>query len=65
MTYQDLTTKTQDELRALLQSQRDEYRALRARAAEGQLKEIHKINATRKLIARIQTALHSLTKAEA
>lgn len=58
MQIDELRTKNEQELQELLQEMRDKLRKLRFEAAEGALKENHKITQVKKTIARILTLLN-------
>jgi large subunit ribosomal protein L29 len=58
MEIDELRTKNEQELHSLLDEFREELRKLRFEAAEGALKENHKISEAKKTIARILTLLN-------
>lgn len=62
MDIQDIRTKTDTELRELLSEQRILLEDLRFRASARELKNVHEISQTRRLIARILTALHERSR---
>ena len=55
----DLTSKTEDELRALLLDQRKAQMNLRFQRSGGQLEKTHEIRTLRRGIARIKTLLQN------
>ena len=58
MKYQEIQEKTQEELKALLQEEREKVRQLRfERAVKGTLKNAAALKKARKMVARIATAL--------
>ncbi len=57
MDIKDIRAKTDTELRELLSEQRAHLEDLRFRASARELKNIHEIAQTRRLIARMLTAL--------
>ncbi|MDO8622407.1 MAG: 50S ribosomal protein L29 [bacterium] len=63
MDIKDLRSKPDTELRELLLEQRTHLEDLRFRASARELKNVHEIAQTRRLIARILTALHERTLA--
>ncbi|MBI4450136.1 50S ribosomal protein L29 [Candidatus Uhrbacteria bacterium] len=63
MDIKDLRTKSDPELHALLLEQRTHLEDLRFRASTRELKNVHEIAQTRRLIARILTAFHERASA--
>lgn len=59
MDFIDLKNKSERELHDILAEQREELRELRFKASENQLKTVHKIRQTRKIIAEILTLLNN------
>ncbi|PIT86167.1 MAG: 50S ribosomal protein L29 [Candidatus Magasanikbacteria bacterium CG10_big_fil_rev_8_21_14_0_10_43_6] len=57
MEFSDLQQKTDKELREVLGEQRAHLRTLRFKVSERQLKQVHEITKTKKIIARILMAL--------
>lgn len=55
----ELKQKTTEDLKALLLEQRAHLRELQFQAHEGQLKQLHTIKQTKKVIAQILTLLNS------
>ena len=62
MDIQDIRAKTDTELRELLMEQRTHLEDLRFRASARELKNVHEIAQTRRLIARILTAMHERSR---
>lgn len=62
MDMQDMRKATDVELRELLSEQRTRLEDLRFRASTRELKNVHDIAQTRRLIARILTALHERSR---
>ncbi|MDP3771674.1 MAG: 50S ribosomal protein L29 [bacterium] len=58
MDIQEMRTKSEPELRELLREQRTHLEDLRFRASARELKNVHEIAQTRRLIARMLTVLH-------
>lgn len=57
MQYSELKDQSVPQLRALLAQQQEQLRELNFRNASRQLKNVHELTATRKLIAQIKTEL--------
>ena len=57
MEFADLKQKSDKELKEVLNEQRAHLRTLQFKVSERQLKQVHEINKTKKIIARILTAL--------
>ena len=57
MQWEDLKNKSTKELRELLSETMHELQNLRFQAHSRQLKQVHKINSTKKVIARISMLL--------
>lgn len=67
MQFADLTQKSDKELQETLAEQQEHLRTLMFKASERQLKTVHEIKNTKKIIARIHTALakRAMNRAEA
>jgi large subunit ribosomal protein L29 len=59
MKFEDLKTKTQDELKKTLMDLKKEQMELRFKQAGGQVEKTHEIRAMRRNIARVQTAMNA------
>jgi large subunit ribosomal protein L29 len=62
MQWEDLKNKSKQELKELLSETRHELQNLYFQAHSRQLKQVHKINLTKKTIARISMLLKTKTK---
>jgi ribosomal protein L29 len=58
MQWEDIKNKSKKELQELLTETRNELRSLFFQTHSRQLKQVHKIDAAKKIIARISMALH-------
>jgi len=66
MKYEDLKTKSQDELKKALMDLKKEQMELRFKQSGGQVEKTHEIRAIRRNIARVQTAMNApVTEAKA
>lgn len=65
MKFADLRDKSTSELTQLLEKSTQELRDLRFKASERQLKEVHKIQAAKRDVARIKTRLTQLANEQA
>lgn len=64
MDIKELRIKNSDALERLLAETRREMAGLRFQAGSGQLKQVHKISAARRLIARLTTLITEKTTQE-
>lgn len=62
MDFADLKTKSAQELKELLNTQRQELQNLSFQAHNRQLKQVHKIDLIKKTVARISMLLKQATK---
>jgi len=62
MQWEDIKNKSAKELKELLAEVRHELQGLRFQAHSRQLKQVHKIDAVRKTVARISMLLKNKTK---
>lgn len=62
MQWEDLKNKGMEELKELLSATRHELQTLNFQAHSRQLKQVHKINAAKKLIARVSMLLKNGSK---
>lgn len=62
MKWDDIKTKSQDELQDVLAVSRSQLIDLRFRVATGGLKQVHQIEETRRRISRLLTRLAQLAK---
>ncbi len=60
MEMKEFQGKTKEDLEKLLVEARDNLRGLKFKLASNQLKQVHEVSKTKKLIARIKTALGQL-----
>lgn len=58
MDFEEMKTKSPAELTELLAEKEEELRALRFKLQSQQLKQMHKVSAAKKEIARVQTLLN-------
>ena len=61
MNMKELKLKSDDELKTLLAESRDNWREMRFKVAQRQLKNVSSIKAVKKIIARILTILKQRT----
>lgn len=64
MQWEDLKNKSAKELKELLSETRHELQNLRFQAHSRQLKQMHKINSVKKVIARVSMLLHKEREAK-
>ncbi|MCX6781513.1 MAG: 50S ribosomal protein L29 [Candidatus Magasanikbacteria bacterium] len=62
MDYQEIKTKNVNEIKGLILEKSEELRDLRFKLQSQQLKAMHKMQDTKKMIARLQTALRATAK---
>lgn len=62
MKFTELQQKSMTELTELLAQKRNEIRELRAKASEGQLKDVRSLRLAKKMVAHIITAIKQSAK---
>ena len=64
MKFKELQAKSIDELKKLLNEQKEELRVMRFKVEQRQLKKVHEIKNVRRTIARISTIINQKQKEE-